>query len=113
MTLDELARAIGAAVHTPGKAVRVDVDAVYAGDRISDLLNAASDHVLLVSNLASAHLVRVAELMDVPGVCLVRGQQPDEGMLATAREHGTLVMVAAGGLFETCGRIHRCLEAER
>lgn len=107
--LELLAQEIGARVCSPGRGVNVEMDQVYAGDRISDLLNAAGDHALLVSNLPSAHLIRVAELMDIPGLCLVGGQTPDEAMLATAAEHGTLLMVSRAGLFETCGRIYQAL----
>ena len=102
MRLEELAKAIGADVKTPGRGVTVEADQIYAGDRISDLLNAAGESVLLVSNLASNHLMRVAELMEVPGICLVGRQQPDAAMLETAEEHGTLLMVSPAGLFETC-----------
>ena len=43
------------------------VEKIYAGDRVSDLLNEASDRTLLVTNLMSLQMIRVAELMDVPG----------------------------------------------
>ncbi len=109
MKLDTLAMRIGAKILTPGRGVSVELDQVYAGDRISDLLNAAKDNHLLISNLAGGHLARVAELMDVPGICLVAGQKPDDAMLEAVREHGTLLMVSPVGLFETCGRIHGCL----
>ncbi|HQL53711.1 MAG: hypothetical protein KA383_07555 [Phycisphaerae bacterium] len=109
MRLDDLAGRIGARVYAPGSGASVDLEQVYAGDRISDLLNAANDHTLLVTNLASGHLTRVAELMDIPGICLVQGQEPDPAMVATARAHGTLLMVSPVGLFNTCGRIHACL----
>jgi hypothetical protein len=112
MRLDELAVIIGARVAMPGRRAVVEREQVYAGDRISDLLNAAADHSLLITNLASAHLTRVAELMDIPAICLVGGQLPDEGMLAAAREHGTWLLVAAGSLFETCGRTWAALGAE-
>jgi hypothetical protein len=111
--LNELALKIGAKVLTPGKPFDIRLDQVYAGDRISDLLNAAGDHALLVTNLASAHLVRVAELMDIPGICVVNGQTPDPRMLQAAEGHGTLLMVSPKGLFETSGRIHQCLAGER
>lgn len=114
MTLEELANRIGARIFAPGRSVTIATEEVYAGDRISDLLNAAGDHKLLVSNLASAHLIRVAELMDIPGLCLVQGQTPDIAMIAAAGAHGTLLMVSPTGLFETCGRIYSCLrEGER
>jgi hypothetical protein len=78
----DLARRIGARVVAgvrPGRTV----DRVYAaqygpvrGDRISDLLTHASQTTLLVTNLSSALLACVAELMDVPAICLVGGQDP-------------------------------------
>ena len=81
-------------------------------DRISDLLNAAGECVLLVTNLASAQLMRMAELLDVPAICLVNEQTPDDNMLRTAQEHATAILVSPAGLFETCGRLHRCLTEE-
>jgi hypothetical protein len=113
MKLQELAKVVGVEIRVPGRGLSVDVDGVYAGDRVSDLLNAAGDHVLLVSNLASSHLIRVAELMDVPGICLVGGQVPDPVAEETAREHGTVLLVSPVGLFETCGRMYQCLAQEQ
>lgn len=112
MRIGNLARAINADVLVSGAGVDVTLDQVYAGDRISDLLNAASDHNLLITNLATAHLTRVAELMDVPAICIVGGQQPDAAMIAAAREHATVLMVSRCGLFETCGRVYDCLREE-
>jgi hypothetical protein len=113
MQLDELARRIEARVCVSGRSVDVARDQVYAGDRISDLLSAAGDSLLLITNLASGHLTRVAELMDIPGICVVNGQAPDPAMLSTAREHGTLLMVSTAGMFETCGRVFAALAEEQ
>ncbi len=113
MTLEKLAGRIGARIVAPSRNINVDLEQVYAGDRISDLLNAASDHALLVTNLASEHLVRVAELMDIPAICLVANQSPSDAMLHAAREHGTTLLVSSAGLFETCGRIYAALAEEK
>ena len=112
MQLDALAKAIGARFLGDACTRDVDLDQVYAGDRISDLLNAAGDHAILVSNLASGQLIRVAQLMDIPCICLVNGQEPDDAMLAAASEHETVLMVSPFSLFETCGRIHASLAVE-
>lgn len=109
MRIEELAKQIGAAVFTRGDGGSIDLGQVYAGDRVSDLLAAAGHHALLISNLASGQMIRVAELMDIPAICLVNGQQPEQDMIATAQEHGTLLMVSPAGLFETCGRVYDCL----
>jgi redox-sensing transcriptional repressor len=112
MKLEELAESIGARVVAPGRPGGTDVAKVYAGDRVSDLLNEASDKTLLVSNLASVQMLRVAELMDVPGICFVNGVEPDEDVCALARESGTLLMVSPEGVFETCGRIYQHVAAD-
>ncbi len=83
MKLDELARRIGAKVLTPGPA-DAKITRIYAGDRVSDLLNEASSKTLLVTNLANLQMLRVAELMEVPGVCFVDGVEPDQEVVELA-----------------------------
>jgi redox-sensing transcriptional repressor len=113
MKLEELASSIGARVVTPGKPGGTSVARVYAGDRVSDLLNEATDKTLLVSNLASVQMLRVAELMDVPGICFVNGAEPDAEMVELAQDNDTLLMVSPQGVFETCGLIYAALDGER
>jgi redox-sensing transcriptional repressor len=112
MKLEDLAQRIGAHTVTPGKPGGTEVAKIYAGDRVSDLLNEASDKTLLVSNLASVQMLRVAELMDVPGICFVNGIEPDAEMVKMARENGTLLMVSPVGVFETCGLIYQSVSGE-
>lgn len=109
MKLEDLAGLIGAHIVTPGAPGGTVIAKIYAGDRVSDLLNEASAKTLLVSNLASVQMLRVAELMDVPGICFVNGVEPDDEVVALARENGTLLMVSPDGVFETCGRIYQHL----
>jgi hypothetical protein len=112
MKLEELAAGIGADVVTPGKPGGTAIARVYAGDRVSDLLNEASDKTLLVTNLASLQMLRVAELMDVPGICFVNGVRPDAEMIQLAHDNQTLLMVSPQGVFETCGLIFRALDGD-
>jgi redox-sensing transcriptional repressor len=113
MKLEDLALGIGATIVTPGKPGGTTVAKIYAGDRVSDLLNEASNETLLVSNLASVQMLRVAELMDVPGICFVNSAEPDAEMKQLAEENGTLLMVSRQGVFETCGLIYRHLGGDR
>jgi redox-sensing transcriptional repressor len=109
MSLDELARRIGARVLTPGPASGVRITRIYAGDRVSDLLNEASDKTLLVTNLANLQMVRVAELMEVPGICFVEGIDPEQEIVDLAEANRTMLMVSPVGVFETCGLIYQLL----
>ena len=113
MKLEDLALHIGARVITPGRPGGTEIAKIYAGDRVSDLLNEASDRTLLVSNLASVQMLRVAELMDVPGICFVNGVDPDTDVVELARQNGTLLLVSPAGVFETCGLIYQVLSEEK
>jgi len=112
--LDELAARIGAHIfnvpcEADSQGGRKPVQFVYAGDKVSELLNAAEEDTLLVTNLSNPQLFRIAELMDIPGICLVNGAQPPGEMLELALRNGTAILVSDEGLFETCGRIYGCL----
>jgi len=107
-----LAAEIGATLVAAGKGPGT-IDRVYAGDRISDILNHIGPGTLIVSNLPGIQLVRLAELMDLPAMCLVGGAAAEPAVVAAAETHGTAVLVSPAGLFETCGRIYRCLQQER
>jgi len=112
MRLLDLAQKIGARILTPGLGGNAEVARIYAGDRVSDLLNQASDKTLLVTNLANLQMVRVAELMEVPGICFVDGVDPDQEIIDLAVENGTILMVSPLGVFETCGLIYQFLSPE-
>ena len=109
MDLSELAARIGAELLTPAPSPEVNIEGVYAGDRMSDLLSGVTDSTLLVTHIANKGLVRLIELMDVPGICLAAGSAPDDAVLETARECGTALMVSPEGMFETCGRLYVAL----
>ena len=123
LIITDLAAKIGATVVTAGKE-QAAIQHVYAGDRISDLLNHAGRGTLLVSHLPAIQVIRLAELMDLPAVCVVgggratagspcQGASPEPEAVAAAQRHGTSLLVSPAELLETCGRIYECLCQER
>jgi hypothetical protein len=110
MTVMELAQNIGARILLPGKPGTGEISRIYAGDRMSDLLEQASSDTLLVTHLANPHLAQVAELMDVPGICLVQGVTPEPELMAAAAACGTALLLSPVGLLDTCSRLERCLK---
>ncbi len=107
MDVARIAERVGARLWTPeaGRAV----ERVYAGDRMSDLLNAVTDTTLLVTNLTNSTLVRLIELMDAPAVCLLDGVEPEDAIVEAARTHGAALLVSPVDMFETCGRLYLAL----
>lgn len=110
IALDQLGNRLGVVVVEAKRTGKRRIDRVCAGDRVSDLLNQASDTTLIVTNLANASVARLIELMDVPAVCLLNAVQPDTALVETATEHGAAIIVSPDDMFQTCGKLHRILE---
>jgi len=111
MELTTLAERIGATILTGPPPGRVEIRGVYAGDRISDLLNQGNADTLLVTNLTGIQVLRVTELMDVPALCLLDGAAPEPELIRAAQQHDTVLLLSPLGMFETCGRLYACLGA--
>ena len=115
MTVEELARQIGACLHLNAGSHGVEVGKAYAADTMSELIAHAGPETLLVTSLNNAQLVRVAELMDVPGICLVGGTDPGPDILSLAGATGTAILVCPRDLEETCRLLEStgCMEVIR
>ena len=112
MRLGKIAEKIGAKVLTAEVGLDAEVDAVYASDRVSELLSRASERTFLVTNLNNRQILVLAQLMDTPGICLVNGHVPEPDMVKAAMAHGTALIVSDSGMFETCGRLYESLGEE-
>ena len=75
---------------------------------MSDLIEHAASDTLLLTALNNNQLIRVAELMDVPGICMVSGADPLPELLARACAAGTAILVSPAGLEETCSLLEAC-----
>jgi hypothetical protein len=109
MKLKELAAQIGAAILTQGVSGDAEVEHVYAGNRVSDLLNEASSRTLIVTSLLGPPLLRLADLMDVTGICFAKGSVPSADMVEYASKKGTWLMVSPFDMLETHGRLKALL----
>jgi hypothetical protein len=109
MNLSELALKINARFYPPGGECCAEVTSIHAADTMSSLIAHASPDTMIVTSLNNTQLIRVAELMDAPGLCLVGGQQPSPDLVARARETGAAIMVSPFGLEETRRLLEACL----
>jgi hypothetical protein len=103
MRIAEIVECLGGRLLHPAAEGR-EILGVYAGDRISDLIERATTGTLLVTNISNSQLIRVAELMDVPGICITGGAEPAAELAAA--ETGAAIVLSPEGLFETCGRLY-------
>jgi hypothetical protein len=109
MNLSELALKINARLYPPVGECCAEITGIHAADTMSSLIAHASPDTLIVTSLNNSQLIRIAELMDAPGLCLVGGQQPSPDLVARARETGAAIMVSPHGLEETRRLLEACL----
>jgi hypothetical protein len=109
MKLEEVIEVIDARVLQPGSKSRAEIIHVFAGDKMSALLEHAGPQTMLVTSLANTQLACIAELMDCPVLCLVDGAEPGPNLREAAARGETTVVVSGLDMFETCGRLHRRL----
>jgi hypothetical protein len=103
MNVKEIAQRIDAQLYLGEGSGDTPLAHIYAADTMSDLIAHAAPDTLLVTSLCNNQLIRVAELMDVPAICLVSGSCPASvELLARARAAGTAILVSRVGLEETC-----------
>ena len=110
MNMDELAHRINARYFPPTGQCCKEVTNIHAADTISSLIANATPSTLLVTSLNNNQLIRVAELMDAPGLCLVGGVRPSPELIACAQQAGAPLMVSPLDLEETRRMLEACLQ---
>jgi len=113
MKLVALMNQSGFRVLVPSCGTDREIQHVYAGDRMSDLLSAASENTLVITHVANQSIIRLIELMDLPAICFLNGMQPDDAVLDTARNANTCLMTSPMDMYETCGHFYQILKAEQ
>ncbi len=113
MKLTELSGRIHARLHPEAGHKDSEVAYVFAGATMSDLIGHAASDVLLITSLNNAQLARIAELMDVPGLCLTNGCEPCAELLRLARAADMPILVAPGDLEETAAAAQAFLSGRK
>jgi len=109
MEIGEIAKKIGADLFPASSGASPEVRAIHAACTMSSLIAGASPETLLVTSLCNSQLIRVAELMDAPALCVTSPARPGEELLSLARQRGIAVLTSPCGLEETQRRLEACL----
>ncbi len=113
MKLASLITNLGFRVLVPSQDADREIQRIYAGDRMSDLLCAASENTLIITHVANQSIVRLIELMELPAVCFLKGLQPEDAVLEAARDSDTCLMTSPMDMYETCGLFYQLFSAEQ
>ena len=92
MKLREIAERIKARPLTFEVPLDHEVRDFVASNRVSELLNGLTSQTLLVTSLLNSQILKVAELMDVRGICFTNHTIPDPAVIETASKLGIALM---------------------
>lgn len=83
----------------------------YASDLLSDVMGFAKEGHVWITLQTHKNVIAIASLKELAAIVLVKGNKPEEDMLAQAKEEGIPVLGTSDQTFETVGRIYSMLNA--
>lgn len=104
MTAEEIAETVNgelvcASEKTP------NITTACGSDMMSDVMAFYHDGGLLITGLINIQVVRTASLLDLGGICFVRGKKVTEEMKVLAKENGLFIVETRLSLFAACGKL--------
>ena len=93
----------------------IEVKTAFGADLMSDVLAFAKAGSMLLTGLTNTQVVRIANVLDIAAIILVRGKKPPAEALALAQDLHIPILTTKYILFETAGRLYAegivgCLE---
>ena len=106
MTLSDVKDILHATVLTGEDALGSDIDGAFASDLMSDVLAFVTDNAMLITGLINPHVMRTAEMLDIPCIVFSRGKQPSEEMLEMAGDIGITVFSTPMTSYQASGELY-------
>ena len=106
MKLKEVRDILHAEVLCGEELLDTEVRSACGSDLMSDVLAFVKNQAMLLTGLVSPQVIRTAEMMDMSCVVFVRGKQPDENILALARDRDMVVLATKERMYNACGLLY-------
>jgi len=107
MKLGRVLEVLNAKVYTDVQYVDTEIHAACGADLMSDALAFGENKGLLLTGLNNPQCIRTAEMMDISCVMLVRGKEPDAGLVNLANEKDIVVMKTDYSMYTSCGLLYQ------
>ncbi len=88
-----------------------DVQTVYTGDLLSDVMGHGDDECVIVTIQAHKNTLAVATLKDSPAIILCNNRPVPEDMIEAAKEEGVALFVTKENQFTVSGKLYGLLES--
>ncbi|MGD0168516.1 MAG: DRTGG domain-containing protein [Smithella sp.] len=115
MKLREVKEILDADVIVGDEKLDIEVTTAFGADLMSDVLSFAKAGCLLLTGLTNTQVVRIANVLDMAAIILVRGKKPPAETMSMAKSLQIPILTTKYILFETAGRLYAkgivgCLE---
>ncbi len=115
MKLREVQEILKADVIVGKEKLDMEVKTAFGADLMSDVLAFAKAGSLLLTGLTNTQVIRIANVLDIAAIILVRGKKPSAETIGLAKELQIPILTTKYILFETAGRLYAkgivgCLE---
>jgi len=111
MNLKEITAQLGLEVKTGGEFLDREVTGAYCSDLLSDVMANAKEGNLWITLQVHQNIVAVATLLNLAGIIISRGAEPDADTLAKAQAENIPVLTTELPTFPVAGRLFKLLEA--
>ena len=105
MTIRETAAALGCDIVCGEQNLDRLLVSAFGADLMSDVLTYATENCLILAGMVNTHVLRTAQILDVPCVMFVRDKKPTQEMIELAQQTGITLLSCRKTLYETCGRL--------
>jgi predicted transcriptional regulator len=115
LKLREVKEILDADVIVGDEKLDIEVTTAFGADLMSDVLSFAKAGCLLLTGLTNTQVVRIANVLDMAAIILVRGKKPPAETMSMAKSLQIPILTTKYILFETAGRLYAkgivgCLE---
>ena len=105
MTVEKIAQIVDGTIVCGEEFKDKEVMTACGSDMMSDVMAFYHDRGMLLTGLVNIQVIRTASLLDLDGVCFVRGKKPSVEMLALAKEDDIFVIETGMPMFPACGKL--------
>lgn len=111
MTVKELVEKMNLTLFCGENNLDTEIKGGYVSDLLSDVMGFAQEGNVWITLQTHKNVIAIASLKELAAVILVKGNQPDEDMLAQAKEEEIPVLGTDKETFEVSGQIYELLKA--
>ncbi|HPS62751.1 MAG TPA: DRTGG domain-containing protein [Bacteroidales bacterium] len=109
MNVRELQQKLSLTVFCGGRSMEYEVSGGYTCDLLSDVMGHARSGNVWITLQTHQNVVAIASLKELPAIVLVKGFNPDTGMMEHAEKEGIAILGTDEDSFTVSGRIYQLL----